>query len=213
MEKIGARSMSKLTRAFVEEAFKTQKVWDLGNDTLYRLCADHPGHTADDVIIAKTWLIGRAYAAAIERRRIASPYLGDAFYEEHVAPRIREAKIDLWLQELSAGKNSHVAVKIHKKLTDLLHDLTGLNKRSFASKYLHFHFPAQFFVFDVRARDSVNKLVGRQTPGIGADKDQEYADFYARCEYLSHSIAGLIGRVPDPRELDKVLLWWSRKRM
>lgn len=203
--------MSKLTKAFVEEALSAQKVWDIGNETLYRLCADHPDHIADDVIIAKTWLIGRAYAAAIERRRIASPYLGDAFYEEHVAPRIREAKIDLWLQELTAGKNVNVALKIHKKLTDLLHDLTGLNKRSFASKYLHFHFPAQFFIFDVRATESVNKLVVRVTRAAGADEDREYADFYARCERLSHDIASLIGRVPTPRELDKVLLWWSRK--
>jgi hypothetical protein len=202
--------MSKLTKEFVEEAL-AKKVWDLGNDTLYRLCADHPGHTANDVIIAKTWLIGRAYAAAIERRRLESTYLGDAFYEEHVAPRIRESKIDLWLQELRAGKNRNVAIKVHKKLTDLLQELTGLSKRSFASKYLHFHLPAQFFIFDSRARGSVNKLVERQMPAGGADEDQEYADFFARCEHLSHSIGGLIGRVPDPRELAKILLWWSRK--
>jgi hypothetical protein len=61
-------TMSKLTKAFVEEALEAQKIWDLGNDTLYRLCAEHPGHTEDHVIIAKTWLIGRAYAAAVERR-------------------------------------------------------------------------------------------------------------------------------------------------
>jgi hypothetical protein len=48
-------------------------------------------------------------------------------------------------------------------------------------------------------------------PEGAADEDREYADFFRRCEHLSHSICDLIGRVPDPRELDKILLWWSRK--
>jgi len=44
--------------------------WDLGNQTLYSLCQDHPMHDRDDVIIAKVWLIGRSYAAAVERRNM-----------------------------------------------------------------------------------------------------------------------------------------------
>src|SRR5438477_314230 len=58
----------KLTSEFVEGAL-LEKVWDVGNGVLYDLCAANPEHTRDDVIIAKIWLIGRTYAAAIERRR------------------------------------------------------------------------------------------------------------------------------------------------
>jgi hypothetical protein len=38
-----------------------------GNHILYRMCHKQPGHTNVDVIAGKIWLIGRAYAAAIER--------------------------------------------------------------------------------------------------------------------------------------------------
>jgi hypothetical protein len=46
-------------------------IWDLGNQVLYSLCQDHPGHDHGDAIVAKVWLIGRSYAAAIERRKNA----------------------------------------------------------------------------------------------------------------------------------------------
>ena len=44
--------------------------WDLGNSVLYNLCENNFDHSSDEKIIAKVWLIGRVYAAAIERRRI-----------------------------------------------------------------------------------------------------------------------------------------------
>jgi hypothetical protein len=51
------------------EAIRTKSVWDLGNDILYEMCEKYPGHDEDNEIIAKIWLIGRSYAAAIERRK------------------------------------------------------------------------------------------------------------------------------------------------
>ena len=42
-------------------------IWNLGNEMLYQLCRDYPDHKAPEVITAKVWLIGRSYAAAIER--------------------------------------------------------------------------------------------------------------------------------------------------
>jgi hypothetical protein len=152
-------AMSKLTGKFVEAALNAQSVWDLGNKVLYRLCADHPGHGSDEVIIAKTWLIGRAYAAALERRRDAD-VLGDAFYLK-VAQEFRRSKIDRWFLDLKvdAGANRQKTIENHKKLTDLLRTITGQAKRSFASKYLHFHFPKQFYIYDTRAVESARKLI------------------------------------------------------
>ena len=43
--------------------------WDLANKTLYDLCSKHPNHKNNEEIIAKVWIIGRTYAAAIERRK------------------------------------------------------------------------------------------------------------------------------------------------
>ena len=210
MKRVAA--MSKLTGKFVKAALKSQSVWDLGNKVLYKLCADHPGHGSNEVIIAKTWLIGRAYAAALERRRDAD-VLGDAFYLK-VAQEFRASKIDCWLRDLEpdSGANRQKAIETHKKLTDLLQPITRHANRSFASKYLHFHFPKQFYIYDTRAVESARKLVqldrGRDRSG---DVDAEYADFYTRCEQLSESVTGLLERPLCPREIDKVLLHWNEQ--
>jgi len=49
-----------------EEYLKDQPGF-LGNTVLYDLCKSYPRHDEEDVIASKIWLIGRAYAAAIER--------------------------------------------------------------------------------------------------------------------------------------------------
>lgn len=43
--------------------------WDVGNSVLYDMCRKYPNHGKEDEIIAKVWLIGCSYSAAIERRR------------------------------------------------------------------------------------------------------------------------------------------------
>ncbi len=52
----------------VEKAL-SNTAWDLGNQVLYDLCSKHPFHKTPQEIIAKVWLIGRSYAAALERRK------------------------------------------------------------------------------------------------------------------------------------------------
>jgi len=202
--------MAKLTCEFVEAALDAQSVWDLGNSVLYKLCAEYPGHADADVILAKTWLIGRAYAAALERRRNAD-VLGDAFYMK-VAREFRSARLDGWFRD--PGGNQQEAIETHKKLTDLLQRITGFEKRSFASKYLHFHFPSQFYIYDSRAAKSARKLVrldrGRSRSG---EEDADYADFFSRCEQISKHIGDLIKRPTiSPRQVDKVLLYWEQEK-
>src|SRR5665213_1000982 len=103
--------MAKLTREFVEASLDVQSVWDLGNNVLYKLCAEHPGHGDADVIIAKTWLIGRAYAAALERRRNADVW-GDAFYVK-VAREFLDARLDDWFHDPDGNRQE--AIETHKK--------------------------------------------------------------------------------------------------
>lgn len=81
-----------VTRAELNAALKNT-TWDLGNQVLYDLCRDHPRHNSADVVIAKVWLIGRSYSAAIERRRSPTAY-GDSFYTKHVAPAVLVSNID-----------------------------------------------------------------------------------------------------------------------
>ena len=216
--KLSNRKMSNLSRKFVEAAFDAQRVWDLGNDVLYKLCVDNPWHTDNAVIIAKTLIIGRVYAAALERRRAKRELKGDEFYVE-VAKSFRNSDIDFWLRNLRCepGNSRLEAIKIHKKLTDLLHGITDLQKRSFASKYLHFHFPKRFFIFDTKAEKRARQLTKphrnriKKESGSKEGVDKQYSDFCARCELISEEIGNLIGEVPTPRQVDKVLLHLSLK--
>jgi len=76
----------KITKYDINRA-KRKAGWDFGNNILYDMCAKYPYHKHIDQIVGKIWLIGRSYAAAIERRKNAKEYNED-FYTEVVGPVI-----------------------------------------------------------------------------------------------------------------------------
>jgi hypothetical protein len=69
------------------------KQWDVANQVLYAFCKQHPNHDDEAVNIAKVWLIGRAYAAAIERGS-KSEHQGDDLYTKRVGPTLKEYGMD-----------------------------------------------------------------------------------------------------------------------
>jgi hypothetical protein len=182
---------------------------------LYRLCADNPGHTEDDIIIAKTNIVGRVYAAQLERRKEKGNVSVDAFYMT-IARRLKASKIDAWLDELKAKPDERkLAILTHKRLTDLTLRITGMENRSFASKYLHFHIPDRFFIYDTRAKESANKLIklDRRRNAPAKTVDKEYTEFFLRCEQIRETISGLLRRNVSPRDVDKVLLHWNQENL
>ena len=187
--------------------------WDLGNQVLYTLCQTHPKHDMDDAIIAKVWLIGRSYAAAIERRKNAEE-TSDDFYEITVVEKIKKSKLDDWLDALpkqivDPWRDLGSVITVHKYLMDLFSALTGLEKRALASKYLHFHRPDLFFIYDSRAKEAIIKITPRPTEikDITAeDSDSEYHMFCRRSQYLQDSISKSYSKNLTPRQIDKILL-------
>jgi len=188
--------------------------WDFGNGWLYRLCREHPRHDDEGVIIAKIWLIGRSYSAAIERRKTGDGQGSDLFYERKVATGIFRANLDEHLGALPpAMRDPRVqigrALAVHEMLLGVFEKITGEAKRSLASKYLHFHRPDLFFLYDSRARGAIATV----TPKIGQIQDieseggdVEYRAFCRRALWLTHSILGRFGKRLTPRQLDRVLL-------
>lgn len=75
--------------------------------------------------------------------------------------------------------NAKEILETHKLLMDTFYELTGLEKRSLASKYLHFHCPEMFFIYDSRARANINKYVKRPDKRIlsSVKCDSEYGVF------------------------------------
>jgi hypothetical protein len=192
-----------------------------GNDVLYRMCNERPEHKDIDTIAGKIWIIGRAYSAAIERKAGDRIKEGEDFCRETVAPKVRDSGIDEWIASVSAVKkltneNITLSLSCHKKVTDLFKRITGVEKRSLASKYLHFHAPLAFFIYDSIANRSVRRLLrdkkSRFIFSVGFDN--EYASFSARCIYYRDEILEKeLCESVTPRKLDMTLLDYGRSSM
>jgi hypothetical protein len=158
--------MEKLDLARLRNCEKCGTYWDVGNTVLYDLCKKYPRHDNVGEILAKVSIIGRSYAAAIERRKKFLNLKADTFHQEVIGPHMLEAGIDAWLHPLTTLKqpsleNANQIILVHKKLTVLFFKMTALEKRSLASKYLHFHFPHLFYLYDARATQQISKISRR----------------------------------------------------
>jgi len=97
-----------------------QSEWSFSNDVLYNLCRENFWHKDNEKILAKVLLIGRTYAAAIERRKNKEE-INDDFYIERVAPEIKSSDLDKFLKELSQfdkvnEENLLKVLEVHKYL-------------------------------------------------------------------------------------------------
>lgn len=195
--------------------------WDFGNTVLYNLCKDNFQHDKDEVIIAKVLMIGRVYAAAVERRRTKES-ISDDFYIEKVAPTIRTSKLDDYLTKLGQAdvlklENVGEVLKVHHYLIALLSSITGLEKRSFCSKYLHFHLPNIFLIYDSRVVTSLRHFVGKvpkpfehwlRLEGV----DTEYSKFVCKALCLRTLISNRYGILLTNRQLDNLLIDVANRR-
>ena len=193
--------------------------WNFGNRVLYNLCKKHPFHDNPHEIVAKVWLIGRSYAAAIERTSGSKKRSKDTedFYYDEVAPEMLDfgSELDGILKNLekksNIEKNLQDILRVHRKLTDTFNDISGLNKRSLASKYLHFHCKELFFIYDSRSSGAVKKIIQRPDKSMLSefkenDYDYEYADFVCRMIFLKKYLEKEFNEKASPREIDTYLL-------
>ncbi len=187
------------------------QVWDVGNETLYRLCAERPNHTDLGEIVSKVWIIGRTYAAAIERRKYRKESKNDDFYRTVVGKHIKNAQVDSWIHFDPTDWEDDAIVKAHGKLTCLFKNISGLNKRSLASKYLHFHNPDLVYIYDSRAKLGLKRLT--KELGLKMAKpshlngcDDEYHQFYVQCQQVITELAKENSISLSPRQLDNALI-------
>ena len=194
------------------------------NRILYRMCEENPLHNDPDVIIGKILIIGRTYAAAIERRKTEDrdSLATEDYYDGVVAEQMLKVgdELDSRLKQLrtntgSARENLNDILVLHGELVDTFKKISGLEKRSLASKYLHFHCPDKFFIYDSRAHNAINKIVQRPDKWLinelGDKIDQVYGGFVLRMIELQEHFETLFGRRYSPRELDRFLLLVDQK--
>lgn len=192
-------------------------VWDFGNQILYDLCRNDFDHKEDDKIITKVIFIGRIYAAAVERRRNKTDQeINDDFYTSTIAPKFKESQLDEYLNELKGFKSvtSDNLLKIlttHNYLLLLLKQITDLEKRSFCSKYLHFHLPELFFIYDSRAINALRLMISRipmeyKSILTEGNIDHEYTKFFLKCLEVKDTLDTEFGVNLSNRQFDNLLI-------
>jgi hypothetical protein len=196
----------------------TNKYWDYGNQILYDICKKNFLHNRDKLILTKVLFIGRVYAAAIERRKNKKIENIDnnSFYIKKVLPAFKKSKLDHHLLHLKNIKlNSETITEIlevHFYLMSELSKLTELDKRSFCSKYLHFHLPNLYFLYDNRSVKALRKYKSRVSKDLNQipklkNVDKHYANFYCKCFELKIEIEKTHNTKLSPRQLDNILLY------
>lgn len=204
------------------ERARQKNVWDFGNAILYKLCKDNFKHDTDTYILTKVLFIGRIYAAAVERRQIKSQNINDNFYTDTVAPTFRKSKLDDKLSDLKTINSENIesiksVLQTHHYLTSMLQKITALDKRSFSSKYLHFHLPNLFYIYDSRAVSALRQYTSRVPEDLKhilelGKIDIEYAKFYCKCFDLKRQIRNQFNINLTNRELDNLLIEIANNR-
>lgn len=186
--------------------------WDWGNEALYEICRKNPRHKSIPVIVGKIWIIGRTYSAAIERRPKKITKDDERYYVDRVAPMILDSDIDKWIRSVSSiqkitEENLEKVLSCHKNLTDLFREISGIEKRSLASKYLHFHAPNAFFIYDSIANKRASMEAPRKHLNYPPGYDKSYSAFCSKCLHIRDEVLAKNRRRPiSPRDVDKYLL-------
>jgi len=189
---------------------------DLGNEVLYCLCSTYPYHKKDEEIIAKIWLISRAYAATLERHKKENAMKGDDFLEIQIPNEFKKSGIDQLLEQIKNQPTSEGAIEAHFELVDSICCKFCRHKTtSFASKYLHFHQRHLFYIYDNRSVKTIKNLAPKSKkdlPVISPKKSVlEYENFYRRCLWLKENVMSRFNQSLSPRDIDKLLLYLHKK--
>ncbi|MFO0905736.1 MAG: hypothetical protein U0939_22200 [Pirellulales bacterium] len=87
-------------------------------------------------------------------------------------------------------------------------EISGLEKRSLASKYLHFHIPQLVHIYDARATTALKRL-GNNVPcdtHVAGFGDHKYRGFVERCEDMRKFYLAEFSQSMSRRQLDNLLL-------
>lgn len=127
---------------------------------------------------------------------------------------IATSDIDSTIKRLKRSKKITVEIipdilQLHYSLMKLFEEKTNKEKRSLASKYLHFHLPNLFFIYDSRVASVITKFSGRlpKNTQIPENVDITYAKFF----YKAYEIYKNLPNDKEysdsrPRVIDNILL-------
>jgi hypothetical protein len=100
-------------------------------------------------------------------------------------------------------------VETHLFLTNVFSEISGLDKRSLASKYLHFHAPNLFYIYDSRAIKGARKFImpdKHLRTFLNPFGDEEYIELATRLFTFQEFIKSKFDLTINPRVIDNFLL-------
>lgn len=187
-------------RANYATDFTASGAQNFGNMVLYRMCKDEPRHNIPEVVTGKLWLIGRAYAASPQRGAGEAPEGASDDFFEYLAQINRESwlALDAHLDQLTETNEFSAAslpliVRVHWEFMNLVSEAIRTRRlqpgrqprsnRSFASKYLHFHRPDHFPIYD----SYVTAALSRETKKndlVGCPEDRVDPSYAQLCRRI-----------------------------
>jgi hypothetical protein len=190
------------------------------------MCKANFEHTSTDAILAKTILIGRVYAVSLDRgkdkgksdeEKLKLQLIGDDFYKTKIVPMLKESDIDVELLKLKGldspkGYEKDI-IALHAKLNEKLFSINKQDKISFCSKYLHFHLPNLFFIFDSRANSVINQFVVKKDVHYFDGSDPKYSKFYSKARHFQDRIEAEFYTPLTPRQIDNLFLVSANEKL
>lgn len=204
---------------YVQYRKEVQPRWVYANEILYKMCTDNMTHEDDDIIASKVLLIGRSYAAAVERQHKGKPK-GDEYYYDVFVPELKSLRIDESIASINRQfdiRESQTEIfKLHNAISHLgFNGKDGDDRRqSFASKYLHFHCKDNVFIYDERARRAVSRYIKSVDDKLDEDLDnKDYQAFVYKVLDLQKKLLKIDAKWDlSPRAMDDFLLWVAEKK-
>ena len=212
-KKIGGIKLPKIKEALAEK----KVIWHQSNKVLYDLCNKHRGHNNIQGTIAKLLIIGRVYAAEIERNHNNTPR--EKLYK-NLALKLKRGGFDKQLagvkrsiKNIDRINNSNLkkVLAVHKWLMNQIHNSGGPKEAiSFASKYLHFHLPNVYFMYDSRAPKGFRTIPVDKKLKQNLDEwkkcDAKYGKWFCKLLALRKHIRKKFYKRLSPRNIDRLLL-------
>lgn len=196
-----------LTREFVTEALSLSAP-DARYRALYDLCYVRRDHLRHEVVVDKLRLMMRLYAE--------QDLVPGGFSLEATTLSLQNSCVDCWFSAMASAETleSALALRLHKRVMELFPGLSLQESAVLASRYLHYHFPELFYIYDSRV-EVVALVLTRGEGGwpAAADYDPGYSRFLSSCQRLVERIGPLVDRSLSPRELDLVLRAWLDQRV
>lgn len=202
----------KQLRKYFDCSKEINELWCISNDVLYEMCKKYPLHKDVSEVVAKIFLIGRSYAAAIERTK------NDKVYEKRIPDLVSKYGKDIDSAILKCDKsNLQQIFTTYDLILTYFHEVSGKWNRSLASKYLHFHQPENFFLMDSRAKKGLSEVLKVYTAVSStknaekklysvSNESKEYVNFYLRCKMCKQELENKFNCKLSTRDLDNLLL-------